>query len=200
MTRTEAWRGGACLALLMLAACRTTPPPAPPASAEWSERRPQLQALQHFSLKGRIALSAGGSGFNANLRWLQDGDHSQVSFEGPLGVSGMQISARGTQLDVLNSRGEHISSDAAHAELRARLGFEVPLTSLRYWVLGVPNPATPAQEILDAEQQRLASLAQDGWQVSYAAYASAGAEALPARLTLERETVRVRLLIEDWQL
>jgi outer membrane lipoprotein LolB len=198
--RAEAWRRGAFLALLTLAACRTAPPPAPPASLQWGERRPQLQALQHFALKGRIALSAGGSGFNANLRWRQEGDQSQVALEGPLGVGGMQISARGTQLDILNSHGEHISSDAAHAELRARLGFDVPLTSLRYWVLGVPDPASPAQEILDAEQQRLASLAQDGWQVNYAAYESAGSEALPARLTLERETVRVRLLIEDWQL
>jgi outer membrane lipoprotein LolB len=200
MTRIEAWRCGALLALLTLAACRTSPPPAPPASAQWSERRPQLQALQHFGLKGRIALSAGGNGFNANLRWLQEQDHSQVSLEGPLGVGGMQISARGADLDVLTSRGEHITSDAAHAELRARLGFDVPLASLRFWVLGVPDPASPAQEILDAEQQRLASLAQDGWQVSYAAYERAGSEALPARLTLERDTVRVRLLIEDWQL
>jgi outer membrane lipoprotein LolB len=198
--RAEVWRGGAFIALLTLAACRTTPPPAPPASSQWSERRPQLQALQHFALKGRIALSAGGNGFNANLRWLQEGEHSQLSLEGPLGVGGMQISARGEELDILNSRGEHISSEAAHTELRSRLGFDVPLASLRYWVLGVPDPASPAQEILDAEQQRLTGLAQDGWQVSYGAYESAGSEALPARLTLERDTVRVRLLVEDWKL
>jgi outer membrane lipoprotein LolB len=66
-------------------------------------------------------------------------------------------------------------------------------------VLGVPDPATPAQESLDAEQ-RLASLTQDGWQVTYGAYVAAGAETLPARLTLERDTVRLRLLVEDWQL
>ena len=44
------------------------------------------------------------------------------------------------------------------------------------------------------------SLTQDGWQVTYGAYVAAGAETLPARLTLERDAVRVRLLVEDWQL
>ena len=45
-------------------------------------------------------------------------------------------------------------------------GFDPPLDSLRYWVLGVPEPGHPAQESLDA-LQRLASLEQDGWQIQY---------------------------------
>lgn len=197
--RSSALRLGALVALLALDACRTLPPPPLPASAPWEQRRPQLQALQHFQLKGRIALSAAGNGFNANLRWQQQGERSQLVLEGPLGVGGTQITAHGDDLEIVNAHGEHIGNDAARAELRTRLGFDVPLPSLRYWVLGVPDPATPAQESLDAEQ-RLASLTQDGWQVTYGAYVAAGAETLPARLTLERDTVRVRLLVEDWQL
>lgn len=197
--RTRSARVGAALALAILAGCRTLPAPPPAASAPWPERRPQLQALAHFGLKGRMALSAAGSGFNANLRWQQDGARSRIALEGPLGVGGMQITAEGADLNILTARGERISNQAAHAELTARLGFDVPIASLRYWVLGVPDPAQPAQESLDAAQQRLASLTQDGWHVTYADYMSAGHETLPARLTLEREAVRVRLLVEDWQ-
>ena len=109
----------ALLALATLAGCRTLPPPPLAASAPWQERRPQLQALQHFQLKGRVALSAGTNGFNANLRWFQDGPRSQLALEGPLGVGGMQISANGDDLDIINAHGEHITSAAAHAELSA---------------------------------------------------------------------------------
>jgi outer membrane biogenesis lipoprotein LolB len=35
--------------------------------------------------------------------------------------------------------------------------------------------------------------------VEYQGYESAGGEALPARLTMRREAVRVRLLVDDWQ-
>ena len=190
---------GALLALMLLAGCRTLTHPLPP-GAPYAERRAQLQALPHFSLKGRVALSANGNGFNANLRWAQDRTRSQLALEGPLGVGGLQITADGESLQMVTSHGDRIADQAAHAELIARLGFDVPIASLRYWVLGVPDPASAADESVDAVQQRLTGLSQDGWQVTYAAYTNAAGEVLPSRLTLERESVRVRLFVEDWQL
>jgi outer membrane lipoprotein LolB len=195
--RTERLRLGAAL-LAVLAGCRTLPP-APPAGESWELRRPQLQSLEHFALRGRVAVAAGGEGFNANLRWTQEGNRSQVTLEGPLGVGGAQLTASGDDLTVVTSRGEHIESAAAHAELAARLGFDPPLSSLRYWVLGVPNPGQPASESLDPAQQRLAALTQGGWHVEYQSYTSASGETLPARMTLQRDAVRVRLLVDDWQ-
>jgi outer membrane lipoprotein LolB len=195
--RISALRLGAA-ALAVLAGCRTLPP-APPPGASWEVRRPQLQALAHFQLHGRVAVAARGEGFNANLHWTQDGARSEVTLEGPLGVGGAQLTAAGDELTVVTSRGERVGSAAAHAELAARLGFDPPLSSLRYWVLGVPDPAQPATESLDPAQQRLAGLTQGGWHVEYQSYESAGGEVLPARLTMQRDAVRVRLLVNDWQ-
>ncbi len=185
-------------ALALLAGCRTLPPAQPP-GASWEVRRPQLQSLEHFELRGRVAVAARGEGFNASMRWTQDGDRSQVTLEGPLGVGGAQLTADGDELTVVTSRGEHVESAAAHAELAARLGFDPPLSSLRYWVLGVPDPTQPASESLDPAQKRLSGLTQCGWHVEYQSYAAAGGESLPARLTLQRDEVRVRLLVDDWQ-
>ena len=195
--RTERLRLGAAL-LAVLAGCRTLPP-APPAGESWELRRPQLQSLEHFALRGRVAVAAGGEGFNASLRWTQEGNRSQVTLGGPLGVGGAKLTASGDDLTVITARGERIESEAAHAELAARLGFDPPLSSLRYWVLGVPNPGQPASESLDPAQQRLAALTQAGWHVEYQSYTSANGEALPARMTLQRDAVRVRLLVDDWQ-
>ena len=196
-------RLGAALAIAALAAlaagCRTVPPTLPPSSLPWEQRRPQLQARTHFELRGRVAVAAGDEGFNANLRWTQDGARSQLTFEGPLGVGGAQVTASGDELSLVTSRGERIDNAAARAELAARLGFDPPLSSLRYWVLGVPDPATPATEALDPTQQRLAGLTQDGWHVDYQRYVTASGESLPARLTLQRDAVRVRLAVDEWQ-
>lgn len=192
-------RLSAALPLLALAACRTAPPTLPPGTS-WEVRRPELQARDHFQLTGRVAVAAGGEGFNANLRWTQDGARSQLTLEGPLGVGGAQVTASGADLTLVTSRGEHIDSEAAHAALATRLGFDPPLASLRYWVLGVPDPSQPASESLDPAQQRLSSLTQDGWRVDYQGYASADGQALPARLTLQRDSVRVRLFVDNWQL
>jgi outer membrane lipoprotein LolB len=191
-------RLAAAVLLAALAACRTAPPTLPP-GVSWEVRRPQLQAREHFELKGRVAVAAGGEGFNANLHWTQDGALSQLTLEGPLG-GGAQITASGSDLTLVTSHGERVDSAAAHAELAARLGFDPPLSSLRYWVLGVPDPSEPATEALDPAQQRLSALTQSGWQVDYLGYSAASGQALPAQLTLRRDSVRVRLLVVDWRL
>jgi outer membrane lipoprotein LolB len=181
---------------LTLASCRTVPVSAP-AGQSWEARRPQLQARDRFELKGRVAVATGADGFNARLRWTQDGKQTRMSLDGPLGAGGVQVTSNGTTVSIVNSHGDHLENDAARTELTNRLGFDPPLASLRYWILGVPEPGHPAQESLDS-QQRLATLEQDGWQVLYTDYMSVGGEWLPAKLTLQRAGVRLRVVVDGW--
>ncbi|HEY0766400.1 MAG TPA: lipoprotein insertase outer membrane protein LolB [Steroidobacteraceae bacterium] len=197
--RSRLLRIGAAAVLCALAGCRTATVFFP-VVAPWEVRRPQLQAREHFDLRGRVAVATGQEGFNANLHWAQEGVRSLLTLEGPLGAGGVQISASGNELDIVTARGAHVNSAAAHAELATRLGFDPPLPSLRYWILGVPDPAQPATEEFDERQQRLQGLTQAGWHIAYNLYVAVGADWLPARLTLQRDAVRVRLLVDDWQL
>jgi outer membrane lipoprotein LolB len=190
------------LAVAVLAGCRTAPiQQPPPASQAWDATRSELQGRDHFALKGRVAVAAGKDGFSASLRWAQAGTRSQVSLEGPLGAGAVQITSDGDALSIVNSHGDHLDSDAARADLEARLGFAPPLGSLRYWIQGVPDPGTPAKETVDPQQQRLQSLQQDGWQIDYTGYMpgdSAGNAWLPSRMTVQRTGVRVRLIVDSW--
>jgi outer membrane lipoprotein LolB len=164
----------------------------------WEARRVELQARETFELAGRVAVASGQEGFNARLRWSQNGPVSELALDGPLGAGGLRLTSDGTQLALQNAKGERLDADAARAELERRLGFDPPLGSLRYWVLGVPDPASAATEELDSEA-RLARLEQNGWNIEYASYAPVDGRWLPQKLTLRRDHVRVRLLIERWQ-
>ena len=192
------------LAVVVIAGCRTAPIQQPAtASQPWDATRSELQARDHFALKGRVAVAAGKDGFSASLRWTQAGTRSQVSLEGPLGAGAVQITSDGDALSIVNSHGDHLDSDAARDDLEARLGFDPPLNSLRYWIQGVPDPATPAKETVDPQQQRLQSLQQDGWQIDYTGYMpgttdGSGAAWLPSRMTVQRTGVRVRVLVDGW--
>lgn len=108
------------------------------------------------------------------------------------------MTANGSAVSIVTSRGERLENDAARTELTNRLGFDPPLDSLRYWILGVPEPGHPAQESLDPQQPRLASLQQDGWQIQYNGYMSVGGEWLPSKLTLQRQGVRLRVVVDGW--
>jgi outer membrane lipoprotein LolB len=189
----------AALGLALLAGCVSAPPAKPPPSISWAQRRAQLQMLDPFELSGRVAVAAGSEGFSAHLDWDQSGARTTVQLNGPLGIGGIHVVANGATLHVENSKGQHLESDEARAELRAKLGFDPPLTSLRYWVLGVPDPGVPSMETVGSDQ-RLAALEQSGWEISYSSYVNAGGNWLPQRLALQRGEVRVRLVVDHWQM
>jgi outer membrane lipoprotein LolB len=183
---------------LTLAGCETVPVAPAPAVA-WRVRRPALQDLDRFGLNGRVAVAVGNQGFNAGVRWGQSGAVTHLALSGPLGAGGAEVTVNGADLSVVTSRGKRLGAAEARAELEDKLGFEPPFTSLRYWVLGVPDPAAPASVKLDS-RQRVSELDQDGWQILYTAYMPVGAEWLPRLMTLRRAGVRVRMVVEDWQL
>jgi outer membrane lipoprotein LolB len=185
-------------AVLTLVGCQTAPV-APAPTVAWSVRRPSLQNLERFGLDGRVAVAVGKQGFNAGIRWAQSGATTRLALTGPLGAGGVEVTADGADLSVTTSSGKRLSAAAARAELQDKLGFEPPLASVRYWILGVPDPGAPASVQLDA-QQRLTALSQEGWQVDYTSYMPVGAEWLPRLLTLRRAGVRVRMVVDGWQL
>jgi outer membrane lipoprotein LolB len=183
---------------IMLAGCPSMPRRDAVEPQSWDARRTELQARESFALSGRVAVASGQEGFNARLRWEQSGAASEVALDGPLGSGGVRIRSDGANLQVATSRGEELDADSARAEIERRIGFDPPLGSLRYWVLGVPDPASPASEVLDGEA-RLASLEQDGWRIEYADYAAVDGRWLPKRMTLNHGEVRVRLLVDNWR-
>jgi len=86
------------------------------------------------------------------------------------------------------------------AAIAARLGFEPPVRSLRYWLLGVPDPAAPTQPPVTPAGQ----FEQNGWRVTVAEskpmVTAGGVVSLPRRVTLERPPVRLRVVVDTWKL
>ena len=190
------------LGLLLLSAgvtTRTPPAPvaplAPMAPQPWDARLAQLQHATQWRLDGRAAVAIGTQGWQASLSWNQDEDVSDAHLAGPLGV--------GAQVLRLSPAGLLVNgapADAAALEaLQARVGFELPLRELRYWLLGVPEPGAPATLELNG-MDRAAHLEQAGWNVDFERYMVVVGDRLPQRLVLTHAAVRVRIVIDHWEL
>jgi outer membrane lipoprotein LolB len=189
--------------LAVLAGCRTAPPPATPvagpgADAPWPQQYAALASVENYSLTGRVAVAANGQGFSANLRYRQQQQNADLALDGPLGIGGMRMRFDERELSVTNSRGETLDGDAARAEIERRLGFELPLAELRWWLLGVPVPGTPAEEHREGAGP-ITGFQQNGWHVSIHSRAPGLGFSLPERLTAEREGARMKLLVESWR-
>lgn len=178
---------------------RATPGALPPARS-WAQRQALLlQEVDHFTLRGRLGASNGQKSFSSALRWKQQGMNADLALSGPLGFGSARIQLAGGQVTITSGDGEHLAGTAAYQWLTTQLGFEPPLQSLRYWVLGVNNPLQNATPSLDA-QQRLSQLQQGGWRIAYDEYLPVAGQWLPRRLTLSRAALRLKLVIDAWQL
>jgi outer membrane lipoprotein LolB len=187
--------------LALLGGCRTVPPGAvrgPGAEAPWPEQRAALDQLDRYGLQGRVAVAANGQGFSASLRYSQKRPHTaNLSLDGPLGIGGLRVDVDGEEVAIATSRGEQLDGREARAELERRLGFQLPLQELRWWLLGIPAPGEAA--INAADNGEIRDFTQNGWRVSINSRAAGLGFSLPQRLTAEREGARLKLLVERWE-
>ena len=177
-----------CSALSACITPRVPPPPIP-----WEGRAAQLQSAAIWHLEGRAAVAFGAQGWQASLDWRQSGIASDVRIAGPFGVGALQMH-NGPEGLALNGANP---SDAGLTQLQQRLGFDLPLNDLRFWLLGVPSPTASFALTRNAED-RAQELQQDGWTIDYERYTARGADVLPSRVVLSREGVRVRIIVDHW--
>lgn len=154
----------------------------------------ELQKAVAWQLDGRAAVAVGTQGWQATLNWQQHGESSEVHLAGPFGVGALVLKR---SADGLSLNGAP-PSDAVLAQLQERLGFDLPLDHLRFWVLGVPDPAA-AFDLKRNTQDRASQLTQDDWHIEYDRYMPVAGDVLPAHLVLSREGVRVRIAVDRWQ-
>lgn len=183
--------------LLLVNGCATLPEPAAP--GDWDTRRAELQALDRWALRGRVAAAAGDEGFSGGLNWSQSGARAEVELRGPVGGPALAIRVDGSSFSVTDRHGEVFNGDRARELVALRVGSDLPISELRYWLVGAPAPGAPHRETLGADA-RLATLDQAGWQVRYDRYRLAGTMALPARLDITNGLLRLRVVVQDWRL
>ena len=155
-----------------------------------------IAALTGWVAAGRLAVAAGSEGGSGGFVWQQQGPETRLRLRGPLGAGSFEIASDGERLSVTDAAGQVLGADA-RATLRSRLGADLPLSSLRYWMIGLPDPASTAR-VIESEATPLRIIEQHGWTIAYDAFTSTDGFALPARVTATSGDVRLRLTVSDW--
>lgn len=184
-------------AVLLLAGCVTPRSAALPDIGDWGTRVLVLGGLDEWQFSGRIAVRAESEGFNGKLRWAQSDNDFTAMASGPLGAGAIRIEGDGQSVTLTDKDGVRSKLRNAELELRERYGWTIPVLSLRFWALGIPDPASPAETSFNADG-RLENLKQRGWSVNISRYAEGGGQMMPKVLTIENSDTRVRLVIDHW--
>ena len=168
-----------------------------PELGDWESRQSLLRELDEWAFNGRIGVVAGDDGFSGSLRWAQDGDNFEATVSGPLGIGTVRLEGDGRRVQLTDKDGNVTALDDAERDLYLRYGWTIPVRSLRYWALGIPDPELPAETELGGDGQ-LQSLIQGGWQVDITRYGEGGGQPMPTRLRAASEQTSVKLAIHTW--
>lgn len=189
----------AALAAIVVSGCAGRPVAELPELDSWERRQAVLAALDEWGFNGRIAVRSSEDGFNGKLRYAQTDGDFEATLSGPLGIGTVQLAGGAGDLVYTDKDGVETRFRDPDIELEHRFGWNVPLSSLRYWALGIPEPDRPAVTEF-GESGRLASLQQAGWSVAFPRYRDAGGQAMPQRLVAENGDTRVTLVIDRWRI
>jgi len=178
----------------VLAGCAAVPRVAPVTGA-------QVDPLQvtDWTATGRLAIAVGPEGGSGSFTWLQHGGTTDLQVRGPLGAGSMRIVTDGQAVTVTDANGLSVDTAAARTQIRARLGTDLPLAEMRYWMLGLTAPGSVAQ-VGASEIDSSRVIDQGGWTVSYDPFSTAHGWSVPARLTVTNGAARIKVVVDDWHL
>jgi outer membrane lipoprotein LolB len=171
-----------------------------PYPADWAEQSRRLEALQHWSATGKVAVRSSQGAESANLFWEQREELSHVRLSGPLGAGATVIESDGQQLEIRRGNSVRTVDISSPEAISLNTGWDLPLHALPHWLKGLPFPGYEVQAFeLDPRTERARSLRQNGWHVKYGDYSPFGSLMLPTRVEIRRDDTRATVLIRQWQ-
>ena len=194
LTARVVWLG---LCLVLSSCAATRPSTDLPPLTTWELRQAVLATATDWEFRGRIAVKAGDEGFNGKFNWAQTGHQFYATVSGPLGIGTVIIEGSKEAMIVTDKDGTRTPLVEPETDLYARYGWTIPVTSLRYWALGIPDPSNEAVTDVD-DAGKLVSLEQSNWTVSISRYKESAGQQMPRILTASNPDTRVRMVIDKW--
>ncbi len=186
------------LLLFIVSGCSTVPTYAPQ-HLNWPQREAALQQITAWQLEGRIAIRTEDDSWSGSLWWQQLDDTYEIKFSGPFGQGAINLVGDQQQVVLNSSEGKIVGHDGAEQLMYEQLGWRVPISSLRYWVLGRPDPTQNSRLLEFDDFGRIKSLQQDGWSVNYRRYRLFQQIEVPDKIAIQNHQLGVKLVIDHWQ-
>ena len=180
---------GLYLVILMVSGCTTEI--VAPETLYSKITRESLYNLEQWSFEGRLGLTGIKDSWQANINWQHRSSNEEIRLSGPLGQGATIIKLTGTLVTIDRGNDKIQTSLEPEAFISQQLGMFVPVRSLRYWVIGVPEPGSPYVE---------AGLGfrQAGWLIEYKQMQRVNAQNMPRRITVTNEKVKLKIMIDQW--
>lgn len=181
----------------------------------WQQRQMQLFGLDYWHMKGRMTVVNGAELWAMSVDWQQKGEQFVIFLSGPFGAGKVQLAGSANGVLLKNSDDQIFYAETAEELLLEHTGIAMPLSHLRYWMVGLPHNGN--KQILDSSG-KLESLSSDDWDINFKRYTQIENNNKPASnpvtlktsgLSLELpdkifihqgDDIKVRVVVSEWLL
>ena len=195
------WRVGSLLLVALLMGCAPLPDPEPEDArqiqARWQQHAAQVEAMDHWELRGRLGVKGPDGQMQGALTWRQQGSAFVMNFRGPFGLGAVRVQGDWNTDMVVLDDGEKQYAGRLAPLLREHLGVALPLAELARLVRGLP-PSGEVGRLEYDTQARARRIEQGGWDVEYQKYSCCAEPALPGYMRFEYDSLRGVLAIREW--
>lgn len=186
----------------MLGGCTQMVQQVPPTKISWQQHKQRISEISQWTLDGRVSIRSGDEAWNGSLHWQQEGEQYNLTISAPLGAGSLQLQGSPHYVVLRQSnRDRPYTSTDPDKLLQQQLGWHIPVGSLQYWVVGLPDPnRNPATQMKIDEYGRLMQMQQAGWDIRILRYLQVHGLQLPGKLFVENKGQGIRMVISRWEL
>lgn len=146
--------------------------------------------LKNWRLQGRLLIK-GDDLLTANIQWQHRQEADRIKLAGTLGLGAILIELSENEIVLDTGKGERQRSQDIDAFVARQIGFVVPITALRSWVVGSALQNVPVVELEHGFQQL-------GWRISYNEYMRTTAGIMPRKIKISKDNIKLKLIIDQW--
>lgn len=162
----------------------------------------QIVTLGSWTVRARISVKTPVDSFSGDLRWSQIGNAYNVRLSGPFGSGALTIRGNLDRVILHTSDGQSFSDSTPEKLMRAQLGWNIPVSHVRYWLLGVPDRKSldnQPTKLVD-ESGRYKSFVQSDCQVFYKDYYEDESPNLPRKISFDCDDLKSRIAVKAWEI
>jgi outer membrane lipoprotein LolB len=183
----------------ILASCATLQNDPPSHYASLTQLQKTLKQIQDWKIKGSISISHNGRTDIASLTWIQSGKQTyMITLAGPLSLGATRIVGYPGHVILWKSKKEKYTAKTPEQLMQTRLGWQIPMSNMYYWVRGLPAPGMSAKTSYD-DAHHLVHLNQQGWDVQYLDYTTVNGVELPRKMVLVYPDLLIKFVIKQWK-
>lgn len=157
----------------------------------------KISNLDSWQFDGRFSIRSPKGVDSANLAWMQESARYLLKISGPLQQGTVFIRGDASGISYKDSKGVTDKASSPEELLSRHTQYQLPIASLRYWVLGRPDPQY-AYNLNIAANGDLRTLNQNGWDIRYEAFNTVEPYRLPTKLVLKHDKIEIIISIHDW--